>query len=118
MYEACYQTTFVAQHAIDPLRPEVHEHEWVFRLTVSSEQLVSPGITVDYYVLDRQVKACLPHGRLLNELYEFEPTAENLAREFYEQLKPQFPLLTSVSVGEFEAFMCTYRPTQPVTASE
>jgi 6-pyruvoyltetrahydropterin/6-carboxytetrahydropterin synthase len=108
MYEAVLTETFRASHALEDLRPTPHWHEWVVKITIQSETLLQPGIIINYYELKPLLKSILPEGQDLNTSYVFAPTAENLARHFYETLKPQLASLYSVSVGEFEAFMCTY----------
>ena len=109
-YTVTMTERFTATHALDTLRPDPHPHEWVVRLRLGSETLEEPGIVINYFHLKPLVEAVLPHGKDLNETYDFPPTAENLARHFYYLLKPQLPLLMTVSVGEFEDFMCTYHP--------
>lgn len=110
MYQADLTLTFTASHSLDTLRPEPHSHKWVVRVTlaIDDEALQEPGIIVNYFELKPLVQAMLPEGKHLNDAYPFAPTAENLAKAFYEQLKPQLPMLASVAVGEFEQFMCTY----------
>ena len=111
MYTVTLKETFSAHHSLEKLRPEPHPHDWVIHITLASETLADPGIVVNYFVLQPVVHQALPHGKNLNDCFDFAPTAENLAKHFYDTLKSQFPQLVSVSVGEFEAFMCTYQPT-------
>src|SRR5690349_8234436 len=106
MYHATLTETFTATHALDTIRTKPHEHAWIVRITLASETLDDSGIIVNYFELKPLVRKHLPEGQYLNDLYPFAPTAENLARHFYETLKPALPTLTQVSVGEFEAFMC------------
>jgi 6-pyruvoyltetrahydropterin/6-carboxytetrahydropterin synthase len=111
MYLVTLKETFTAFHSLEILRPEPHDHEWVVHVTLASEALAEPGIVVNYFVLQPSIRKMLPDGKNLNECFDFAPTAENLAKHFYDTLKRQFPQLVSVAVGEFEAFMCTYQPT-------
>lgn len=108
MYQATLTERFKATHSLDTLRPQPHEHEWVMKVTLASESLKEPGIIVNYFELKPMVYKLLPHGQHLNTVFDFPPTAENLARHFYQQLKPRLPQLITVSVGEFEEFMCSY----------
>lgn len=110
MYRVVLTERFTATHSLDTLRPQPHEHEWVIRVTLASERLIPPGIVMNYFELKPIVCKLLPHGAYLNEAFPFPPTGENLAKHFFEQLKPQLPLLEEVAVGEFEEFMCHYRP--------
>ena len=112
MYQATLTETFTATHALAGVRPKPHSHRWVVRVTVSvpDDGLSEPGFVVNYYELKPLVRSLLPEGKHLNDEYPVVPTAENLAKVFYDRLKPVLPQLESVSVGEFEQFMCTYRP--------
>lgn len=110
MYTNTLTETFTATHALDVLRPVPHPHDWVVRVVLASETLMPPGIIVNYFELKPAVRKILPEGKHLNDEYPFAPTAENLAKHFYEVLKPQFPQLQQVAVGEFEEFMCSYCP--------
>ena len=114
LYTATLEQRFKASHDLDDLFPIEHSHEWIFRLTLASNKLTAPGIIVDYFRLKQLVEATLPPaGTNLSTwepLQSAPPTAENLAQFFYQQLKPQLPQLTSVSVGEFPEFICTYCP--------
>jgi 6-pyruvoyltetrahydropterin/6-carboxytetrahydropterin synthase len=49
----------------------------------------------------------LPDHAFLNELYDFTPSAENLARHFYKELKKHFPV-KEVTVWESENASATY----------
>lgn len=111
MYTVVLTKKFIATHSLDTLRPQPHEHEWIVKVTLAAPVLQDPGIVMNYYELKPLVNKLLPHHQNLNEVYDFAPTGENLARYFYDCLKPQLSQLQSVSVGEFEEFMCTYSET-------
>jgi len=108
MYTVTLTERFEATHALDTLRPQPHSHEWVVRIVLESEILSPPGIVMNYFELKPIISKLLPHHKHLNTEYPFAPTGENLARHFYQILKPQLPQLHAVSVGEFEDFMCTF----------
>jgi 6-pyruvoyltetrahydropterin/6-carboxytetrahydropterin synthase len=110
MYYVTLTERFTATHSLDTLRPQPHSHDWVVRVTLGSDTLAEPGIVFNYFDLVPRVRKLLPHDKDLNACYDFAPTGENLARHFYDTLKPQLPQLVQVAVGEFEDFMCTYAP--------
>ncbi len=110
MYQVTLTERFKATHSLEELRPQPHEHEWVVRVVLASEELEPPGIVKNYFELKPLVYLMLPHNQNMNDVYDFAPTGENLARHYYDTLKPHLPQLVEVSVGEFEEFMCTYRP--------
>jgi 6-pyruvoyltetrahydropterin/6-carboxytetrahydropterin synthase len=111
MYQAVIEKRFKASHSVDILLPEKHSHEWVIRITLESESLVAPGVIVDFFELERVIEAVLPEeGTHLNDFAPVQPTAENLSKWFYEQLKPKISQVTAVAVGEFPEFMVIYHP--------
>jgi 6-pyruvoyltetrahydropterin/6-carboxytetrahydropterin synthase len=85
----------------------MHGHNYRVEVTVGSDRLTPPGMVVDFIELRSKVDAILPDHRLLNEVYNFPPTAENLARHFYEELKKVYPVL-KVTVWENEDCCAEY----------
>ncbi|MEO0004840.1 MAG: 6-carboxytetrahydropterin synthase, partial [candidate division WOR-3 bacterium] len=51
----------------------------------------------------------LPDHKLLNEDHNFDPTAENLARHFYEEMAKFYPVV-KVRVWENEDCWAEYQP--------
>jgi 6-pyruvoyltetrahydropterin/6-carboxytetrahydropterin synthase len=45
----------------------------------------------------------LPNYKCLNEVYDFSPSAENLAKHLYSEIKKRFPNLVKVVVWETES---------------
>ncbi len=86
----------------------LHGHSYKLEITIESERLNSLGMVVDFKkikefmqnIIDRYDHSCL------NEFYEYKennPTAENMAREIYEELKRYIYVelhLVSVKVWE------------------
>lgn len=77
----------------------VHGHNYRVEVTVGAEVLKPPGIVVDFVELRAALNQLLPDHRFLNEVYDFPPTAENLARHFYEELRKRYPVI-KVTVWE------------------
>lgn len=57
----------------------LHGHNWRVTVECRSEQLDENGMVVDFSVIKRTVIDRLDH-RVLNEVLDFNPTAENIAR--------------------------------------
>ena len=113
MYTAIIEEHFKASHTVDDIFPVAHSHDWVIRLCLKSETLIAPGVIVDYFELKILLEKSLPpSGEDIGKWSGVSPTAENLAKYFYEQLKPTLPKLSSVSVGEFPSFLCEYTPNE------
>ena len=74
----------------------MHGHRYVVELALATEELDEAGIAFDFAVVKRHLRELanrLDHENL-NELEPFttvEPSAENQARYFHEQLKSVLP---------------------------
>ena len=108
MFEITKQATFDAAHHF-PNEPEgsiyrrVHGHSFTVEATVRSATLdAEHGWVADLGALDRALKAAageLDHG-MLNEKAGLElPSLENLCLWFVEQLKPEWPGLSQITVA-------------------
>jgi 6-pyruvoyltetrahydropterin/6-carboxytetrahydropterin synthase len=84
---------------------KVHGH--TFHVEIEADELDRTGIAVDFTEIKRELAEILPDHTLLNEVYAFNPSAENLSRHFYEELKKLFPV-TAVTVWESEDASATY----------
>ncbi|WP_339915052.1 6-pyruvoyl tetrahydropterin synthase family protein [uncultured Brevundimonas sp.] len=108
MFEITKQATFDAAHHF-PNEPEgsiyrrVHGHSFTVEATVRSATLdAEHGWVADLGALDRALKVAageLDHG-MLNEKAGLElPSLENLCLWFVEQLKPDWPGLSRITVA-------------------
>ncbi|HWP98283.1 MAG TPA: 6-carboxytetrahydropterin synthase QueD [Syntrophomonadaceae bacterium] len=95
---------------------QLHGHTWKVEITLMGEELDEAGMLVDFREARRllgEVTGRFDH-KLINEIKPFDtmsPTAENLARIIFEQLKSQFVncKLESVRVWETSAASACYR---------
>jgi 6-pyruvoyltetrahydropterin/6-carboxytetrahydropterin synthase len=122
MFEITVEYSFAAGHALRGYKGKcehVHGHNYRVQVTVAGEQLNSAGLLMDFLDLRGALEATaerLDH-RFLNDLEPFDklnPSAENLAKYFYESLEPQVQKhglhLESVTVWETDTTSATYRP--------
>ena len=58
---------------------QLHGHNWVVTVECASEQLDRNGMVVDFTHIKRRVIDMLDH-KVLNDVLDFNPTAENIAR--------------------------------------
>jgi len=75
---------------------QLHGHRYVVEAALATSELGPGGISFDFVIVKRELRAIaerLDHGNL-NEIppfTEIEPSAENQARYFYEELKAVLP---------------------------
>lgn len=90
-----------------------HGHNYTVTLILEGAELQENGILVDYsdltFYFGRMIDDCVDH-RDLNVVFDFNPTAENLAREFYRlaAVLPFGRLVQSVMVQETDKTAATY----------
>jgi 6-pyruvoyltetrahydropterin/6-carboxytetrahydropterin synthase len=88
---------------------KIHGHTFEVEVEIEVRELDRIGLGVDFAVVKKSLSEVLPDHALLNDLYPFNPSAENLARRFFEDLAPRFPV-KAVTVWESEDASATYAP--------
>jgi 6-pyruvoyltetrahydropterin/6-carboxytetrahydropterin synthase len=98
--------------------PHGHGHNYVIEAAVTGEVDPETGYLIDMKdlkaVLDRAVVSAVDHRHLNIEvdwLSDIIPTAENLARKFFERVAPELPEgveLVSITIHETERNSATY----------
>ncbi|MBQ2029328.1 MAG: 6-carboxytetrahydropterin synthase [Bacteroidaceae bacterium] len=81
----------------------LHGHNAMVTVWCRARELDRNGMVVDFSELKRVVKGALDH-RFVNEVVDFNPTAENLARWLCERI----PNCYKVSIRESEHNEATY----------
>ncbi len=112
MWAVRVSRSFSAAHFISGRESKcenVHGHNYRVEVTVGSRELQPPGMVVDFIELRARLDSILPDHRLLNEVFDFNPTAENLARYFYDEMAKFYPVL-KVTVWENEECCAEYSP--------
>ena len=74
----------------------LHGHRYVVELALATEQLDKAGIAFDFVDVKRELRGLADHldHNNLNDLPPFdviEPSAENQAKYFYEEMKRRLP---------------------------
>jgi len=101
---------FSAAHYLKEYRgkcEKVHGHTFRVEVMIRARELDRAGIGLDFTEIKKALTALLPDHTLLNEVFPFNPSAENLARHFYGELKRSYPV-ESVTVWESEDASATY----------
>jgi 6-pyruvoyltetrahydropterin/6-carboxytetrahydropterin synthase len=122
MFEISAEYSFAAGHALRGYKGKcenVHGHNYKVVVTIAGEQLNSAGLLMDFVELRAAIKAVaerLDH-RFLNDLPPFDrvnPSAENLAKYFWEEIEPQVRAqglrVDAVTIWETDVTSATYRP--------
>lgn len=107
MYKISKQFAFSASHILEGLPQEhpcsrLHGHNYVVTVHLKAGQLNDVGFVKDYRELDsvkRYIDDTLDH-RHLNDIFSFNPTAENMAKYLYDVFKKDIPELYAVEVSE------------------
>ncbi|MFW6140112.1 MAG: 6-carboxytetrahydropterin synthase QueD [Acidobacteriota bacterium] len=85
----------------------IHGHTFTVEVRVLVKKLDKAGIGIDFKLIKQALSELMPDHTLLNEVYKFNPTAENLSRHFFKELKKKFPV-KSITVWESEDASATY----------
>jgi len=122
MFEITVEYSFAAGHALRGYKGKcenVHGHNYKVQVTVAGEQLNSTGLLMDFVELRAAIKASVERldHRFLNDLPPFDqlnPSAENLAKYFWEKVEPQAHAqglrVDAVTIWETDSTSATYRP--------
>lgn len=81
----------------------LHGHNWIVMVYCKAEELNEDGMVVDFTHLKKMVHDKLDH-QYLNEIVDFNPTAENIAKWICDQV----PSCYRVDVQESEGNTATY----------
>jgi len=123
MYEITVEDTFAAGHYLRNYRGKCenpHGHNYKVRVTLAGDELDKAGLLLDF----KEVKDAMRHvvdrldHQMINELEPFvtlNPSAENLARYFYEQTNSRMQSATEgrvrvkdVTIWETDTTAATY----------
>jgi 6-pyruvoyltetrahydropterin/6-carboxytetrahydropterin synthase len=124
MFQVSVEETFSAGHALRGYRGKcenVHGHNYRVRVTLEGPHLDSIGLLCDFTEIKRALREII--GRLdhqfINELQPFvtiNPSAENLAKYFYDEVTRQLAGLPAGArvvdtvVWETDTARAQYRP--------
>lgn len=121
MFEIIVQHHFCAAHRLigyDGKCANIHGHNFVVEARITGDQLDHLGILVDF----KDVKASLTSiidlldHQTLNDLPAFRetnPSSENIAKYFYDELARQLPThvrLAEIRIQETPSYAAIYRP--------
>jgi 6-pyruvoyltetrahydropterin/6-carboxytetrahydropterin synthase len=124
VYEVTVEQPFSAAHYLKDYPGKcanIHGHNYKVQITVAGEGLDQLGMLVEFEIIKKALAPWIDkfdHG-FLNEIPPFDrlnPTAENLAKFFYDEVikvlppTPGAPTVSYVRVWETEKCSAGYRP--------
>jgi 6-pyruvoyltetrahydropterin/6-carboxytetrahydropterin synthase len=123
MYEVTVEDTFAAGHYLRNYKGKCenpHGHNYRVRVTLAGRELDQAGLLLDFKDLKRVMKPVIDYldHRMLNDLEPFttlNPSAENLAKYFFDQTNERLKQLTNgrveikrVTIWETDTSIATY----------
>lgn len=81
----------------------MHGHNWIVTIYCEAEELDKNGMICDFTHIKKMVSDKLDH-QYLNDIVDFNPTAENMAKWICDQV----PCCWRVDVQESEGNIATY----------
>lgn len=107
---------FSASHVLNGLPSghpcgRLHGHNYIITVFLKGEPN-DHGFVVDYRELEpikQFIDNKLDHQHL-NEVFDFQPSVENMSKAIYLMFKPQFPALCAVEMSETPKTRCRYEP--------
>ncbi len=82
-------------------KPEpLHGHTWEVEIFIKAETLDKGGMGYDFIEIDNYLKDILPDYKCMNDIWDFSPSAENVAKYIYDHMKKKYPSLQKVVVWE------------------
>ena len=125
MFEVSVEQTFAAGHALRNYNGKcenVHGHNYRVRVIIEGAELDHAGLLVDFVELKRVLRAIIEKldHRFLNDVPPFDelnPSAENMARYFYEEMAADLgngarenpARVAEVKIWETDTATATYR---------
>ena len=122
MYEVTVEAGFSSGHYLRNYRGKCenpHGHNYRVRVTLAGAALDSAGLLLDFKLLKQVLKPTIDRidHQMLNDLVPFtelNPSAENIAKYFYDQTSSQLSELTD---GRVRVKDCTIWETDTTTAT-
>ena len=76
----------------------LHGHNWIVTVYCAAKELNKDGMVCDFKHIKERIHGRLDHGNL-NEILDFNPTAENIARWCTQQIPECYKAMVQESEG-------------------
>ena len=119
MYKIFIETHFAAAHQLHGYQgmcKDLHGHTWKVRVEITTNQVNEIGISFDFKELKSITESVIDRldHQHINEVAPFDqenPTAENLAKYIYHEVKkklPSFVRMSQVTIWESDIYAISY----------
>ena len=123
MYTIRKEFSCCSSHVLTGLPKEhpcarLHGHNYVITVELKSRSLNTTGFVEDYRQLDDikyWIDNIMDHHHL-NDIFDFNPTAENMAAHMYKIFKKEHPTLCAVEVSETPKTIARFEPGTDITS--
>ncbi len=85
----------------------MHGHTFMIEVHLSTSEVDVSGVSIDFKDIREYLRSILPDHQVLNEIFPFSPSAENLARHYFELLREKYQVL-KVVIWESEQAAASY----------
>lgn len=109
-WDLIVKENFSAAHFLQNYKGKCeHMHGHTFRIEAyfNVKELDKAGIGIDFTQLKAYLKSILPDHKVLNEVFDFSPSAENLSRYFYYKIKEKYNV-SKIIIWESESAGAVY----------
>lgn len=123
MFEVTVQQTFASGHSLRNYKGKcenVHGHNYRVEVTMQGPELNATGLLVDFLDVKRLIGKVVDYldHQYINDLKPFDvinPSAENLAKYFYDEISSGLPQdgsgrVAAVKIWETDVTAAIYRP--------
>ena len=103
-WELVVRQKFSAAHFLENYKgkcEKMHGHTFELEVHLRTSELAPSGISIDFGEIKEYLRRLVPDHQVLNEAFPFSPSAENLARHFFQQIRAKYPVVR-VMVWESE----------------
>ncbi len=102
MYTVIKRLEISASHSLSLSYPSkcetLHGHNWIIKVYCKSKELNEDGMVVDFTLIKKIINDKLDHKNM-NDVLDFNPTAENIAKWICDQIESCYKVEVQESEG-------------------
>ena len=114
MFTISKEFHFSASHQLMGLRSDhpcgrMHGHNYIIRIFLKGSPNIDGFVQVygELKPISQWIDETLDHKHL-NDVFDFQPSVENISKYIYDRFKNQFPLLSAIEISETPKTNCRY----------